>query len=86
MTGKEYKFIRRWNGISQKQICEIVGWKNTHAAWELECQKLIPDRFVLILSKLIGINLLDEELFQKALEKAKRGLKLKREYREFRVW
>ena len=62
MTGADFKAIRRFNRINQADVVvEIPRLRTRQAITELEKQKKVPERFVKVLSNLIGVNLMDEE-------------------------
>jgi hypothetical protein len=63
MTGSEFQIIRRFNRIRQEDIInEIPRFKSRATMYLIEKEKLVPPRFVMILSKLTGVNFLDPEI------------------------
>jgi DNA-binding XRE family transcriptional regulator len=75
MTGHEFKTIRRWNAITQDQIAKKIGRKSRATIYHLEQREIIPERYIILLSEMIRIDLIDEALAKKAYESAVAGLK-----------
>jgi hypothetical protein len=81
MNGIEFKAIRMYNHISQTNYAKALGLKSRRSIANLEFLDIIPERYIHILGKMIGINLLNPEIvkqaYQKALEEFKRKILIK---------
>lgn len=67
MTGDELRQIRLANKIKQEDIALRFGYNSRRSIYDLEREDKIPVRFVKIFSKIVGIDLLDDKIFQKEL-------------------
>lgn len=62
MTGHQFRGIRRFNGISQEDICNSSRFNHRSSIRRLEQMLFIPQDFVRILSKLTGIDFYDQRV------------------------
>jgi hypothetical protein len=68
MTGQDFRMIREFNLISKMDFCEKFGLKLTAVLDEIESNyEEVPSRFLLILTKMIGRNLLNNDVAKKEI-------------------
>ena len=74
MTGLEFKAIRRFNGISQYQICEKLNLacRQTVANWE--AKESIPNRYIIALSELVQEDLMNEKKLRSAVSRVPKNV------------
>ena len=79
MTGQQFQAVRRFNRISQQDICDACRFLNRSSVYKLEQEDLVPERYVLILQNYTGIKLTDEkiaeEYYNKLPEKFKKPIR-----------
>jgi DNA-binding XRE family transcriptional regulator len=68
MKGMEFRAIRMYNRVKQLDLAYKVGLINRHSIQNLERRESVPPKYVKVLSDMIGLNLLDEKIFQKHYE------------------
>lgn len=68
MTGLEFKAIRKFNQITQRDICEVVGWKTIQSCYDLEKRDVVPITLVNVLSKFIRKDLTKDDVLKEVLE------------------
>jgi len=67
MQGIEYKIIRMSYGISAQKIAKKFGYKSKTPVLNAEKLSIIPDKYVLILEQLTGLNLQNEENLERII-------------------
>jgi hypothetical protein len=61
VTGSEFQAIRRFNRISQEDVInEMPRLKSRATVALMEKENFVPPRLVMILSKLTGVDFMDE--------------------------
>lgn len=63
MTGLEFKYIRKFNKISQIEVANQLGYLSNYSISQIEEEEFVSDKHLHILSELSGIsmkNLLDD--------------------------
>jgi transcriptional regulator with XRE-family HTH domain len=68
MTGMEFRSIRMYNQITQLDFAYNVGLRNRHSIQKLERRNSVPPKYVRVLSQMIGLNLMDENIFKNHYE------------------
>lgn len=68
MTGMEFRAIRMYNRVSQMNFAYNVGLRNRHSFQKLERMQSVPPKYVKVLSQMIGLDFLDEKIFQRHYE------------------
>ncbi len=62
MTGHQFRAIRRFNRISQDDICMYSQFSHRSSIYRLEQETRVPEKFVQILSKLVGYDFTDQQV------------------------
>jgi hypothetical protein len=83
VNGIEFKAIRVFNRISQTKLANAIGIRSRRSITDLEYLDEVPDRYINILGKIIGLNLLDPTIAKVTYEKAFTALMKKYRSREF---
>lgn len=78
MTGEQFRGIRRFNRITQEEICRYSKFNSRSSIYLIEKSSFVPTPLVKLLSELIDYDLLDNkvaaEYFEEIPENYKRSL------------
>ncbi len=75
MTGKNFKLIRRANGITQMQIAEIFGFKSTTPIHNIERRSEVHSKYSNKLKEMLNLQFNNSEEYQRYLIHCQKILK-----------
>jgi transcriptional regulator with XRE-family HTH domain len=68
MTGEEFKAIRKYNRVSQRDLIGYLSYRSRYPIYELEKDEKVPEKFVRVLENLIGVKVSDPEIAKSYFE------------------